>query len=80
MTSVVDYMRRAFGVTSEVKAVLVGLDGSGRTSALYKWKLGEIVQTIPTIGFNVERIQFGKDTFVIFDVGGCDKIRYKKLF
>jgi len=32
----------------------LGLDASGKTSILYKLKLGEIVTTIPTIGFNVE--------------------------
>ena len=30
--------------------VLVGLDAAGKTTILYKLKLGEIVTTIPTIG------------------------------
>lgn len=29
---------------------LVGLDAAGKTTVLYKLKLGEIVTTIPTIG------------------------------
>lgn len=29
---------------------LVGLDAAGKTTILYKLKLGEIVTTIPTIG------------------------------
>jgi ADP-ribosylation factor protein 1 len=33
---------------------MVGLDAAGKTTILYKLKLGEIVTTIPTIGFNVE--------------------------
>ena len=28
----------------------VGLDAAGKTTILYKFKLGEIVTTIPTIG------------------------------
>lgn len=32
---------------------MVGLDAAGKTTVLYKLKLGEIVTTIPTIGFNV---------------------------
>lgn len=28
----------------------LGLNGPGKTTLLYKWKLGEIVKTIPTIG------------------------------
>lgn len=31
----------------------MGLDAAGKTSVLYRLKLGEMVQTIPTIGFNV---------------------------
>lgn len=30
--------------------VSVGLDAAGKTTILYKLKLGEIVTTIPTIG------------------------------
>ena len=31
---------------------MVGLDAAGKTTILYKLKLGEIVTTIPTIGEN----------------------------
>lgn len=31
---------------------LVGLDAAGKTTILYKLKLGEVVTTIPTIGEN----------------------------
>ena len=30
--------------------ILVGLDAAGKTTILYKMKLGEVVTTIPTIG------------------------------
>jgi GTPase SAR1 family protein len=33
----------------------VGLDAAGKTTILYKLKLGEIVTTIPTIGTSSER-------------------------
>ena len=29
---------------------MVGLDASGKTTILYKLKLGEVVMTVPTIG------------------------------
>ena len=32
---------------------MVGLDAAGKTTILYKLKLGEIVTTIPTIGENL---------------------------
>ena len=33
-------------------------DAAGKTTILYKMKLGEIVTTIPTIGFNVETVEY----------------------
>lgn len=62
----------------------------GKTTILYKLKIGEIVTTIPTIGiilsliyvinnlilgFNVETVDIQGTKFTIWDVGGCDKIR-----
>merc|ERR1719262_1863989 len=61
--------------TEEKRILIVGLDASGRTTALYKLKLGEVVTTIPTIGFNVETIEYKDMHFTMWDVGGCDKIR-----
>ena len=34
----------------ETRILAVGLDAAGKTTMLYKMKLGEIVTTIPTIG------------------------------
>ena len=56
-------------------AILVGLDAAGKTTILYKLKLGEIVTTIPTIGFNVETVEYKNICFTVWDVGGQDKIR-----
>ena len=54
---------------------MVGLDASGKTSILYKLKLGEVVNTIPTIGFNVETVEYKNLKFTVWDVGGQNKIR-----
>jgi len=54
---------------------MVGLDAAGKTTILYKLKLDENVTTIPTIGFNVETVQYKKVNFTMWDVGGQDKIR-----
>lgn len=35
---------------------MVGLDAAGKTTILYKLKLGEVVTTIPTIGIYFESI------------------------
>merc|ERR1711908_68419 len=42
---------------------------------LYKLKLGEVVTTIPTVGFNVETVEYKNISFTVWDVGGQDKIR-----
>jgi GTPase SAR1 family protein len=34
----------------EMRILMVGLDAAGKTTILYKLKLGEVVTTIPTIG------------------------------
>ena len=58
------------------KILLLGLDNAGKTTVLYKFKLNELVTTIPTIGFNVETVQPSKNiSFTVWDVGGQDKIR-----
>eukprot|EP01120_Amphizonella_sp_Union-15-10_P014928 TRINITY_DN746_c0_g1_i5.p1 TRINITY_DN746_c0_g1~~TRINITY_DN746_c0_g1_i5.p1 ORF type:complete len:119 (-),score=29.58 TRINITY_DN746_c0_g1_i5:232-588(-) len=54
---------------------MVGLDAAGKTTILYKLKQGEIVTTIPTIGFNVERVQYKNINFIVWDLGGQDKMR-----
>lgn len=38
----------------EFRLLMVGLDAAGKTTALYRLKLGEVTTTIPTIGFNAE--------------------------
>lgn len=34
----------------DMRILMVGLDAAGKTTILYKLKLGEVVTTIPTIG------------------------------
>ncbi|VDM15217.1 unnamed protein product [Wuchereria bancrofti] len=65
---------RLFG-KKQVRILMVGLDAAGKTTILYKLKLGEIVTTIPTIGFNVETVEYKNISFTVWDVGGQDKIR-----
>lgn len=54
---------------------MLGLDAAGKTTLLYKLKLGEIQTTIPTIGFNVESIEYRNFKFTVWDVGGQTKLR-----
>ncbi|KAM2876185.1 hypothetical protein COP2_019207 [Malus domestica] len=59
----------------EMRILMAGLDAAGKTTILYKLKLGEVVSTIPTIGFNVETVEYKNVSFTVWDVGGQDKIR-----
>ncbi|XP_060677126.1 ADP-ribosylation factor 3-like [Hemiscyllium ocellatum] len=59
----------------EIRILMIGLDAAGKTTILYKLKLGEVVTTIPTIGFNVETVEYKNFSFTVWDVGGQDKIR-----
>ena len=59
----------------EARILMLGLDAAGKTTILFKLKLGEVVQSIPTIGFNVETVDYKKIKFNVWDVGGQDKIR-----
>merc|ERR1711865_1060294 len=66
---------RMISSQKEMRILMVGLDAAGKTTILYKLKLGEVVTTIPTIGFNVEEVQYKNINFTVWDVGGQDKIR-----
>ena len=54
---------------------MVGLDAAGKTTILYKLKLGEIATPISTIGFNVETLEYKKINVTVWDAGGQHKIR-----
>jgi len=59
----------------EARILILGLDAAGKTTILYKLKLGEVITTTPTIGFNIETVQYKKINLTMWDVGGQDKIR-----
>ncbi|XP_024520345.1 ADP-ribosylation factor isoform X2 [Selaginella moellendorffii] len=54
---------------------MLGLDAAGKTTILFKLHIGEILSTVPTIGFNVEKVQYKNVVFTVWDVGGQEKLR-----
>ncbi len=64
-----------FSGKQEARILMLGLDAAGKTTILYKLNLGEVVHTIPTIGFNVETVEYKQVSFTVWDVGGQTKIR-----
>ncbi|XP_016379940.1 ADP-ribosylation factor 6-like [Sinocyclocheilus rhinocerous] len=67
-------LSKIFG-SKEMRILMLGLDAAGKTTILYKLKLGQSVTTIPTVGFNVETVTYKNVKFNVWDVGGQDKIR-----
>ena len=62
--------------TKEVRILILGLDNAGKTTVLHQLQNdGEIEQTTPTIGFNVEVLQYKNIKFQVWDLGGQTTIR-----
>jgi len=59
----------------DVRILMLGLDSAGKTTILYRLQIGEVVSTIPTIGFNVETVQYKTIKFQVWDLGGQTSIR-----
>ncbi|KAK1399841.1 GTP-binding ADP-ribosylation factor Arf1 [Heracleum sosnowskyi] len=59
----------------EARILVLGLDNAGKTTILYRLQMGEVVSTIPTIGFNVETLQYNNIKFQVWDLGGQTSIR-----
>jgi len=63
-----------------VHIAMVGLDAAGKSTMLYRLKFDEYVSTIPTVGFNCERVRGAVGSsrgvmFVLWDVGGQEHVR-----
>ena len=59
----------------QCRILMVGLDAAGKTTILYQLKLGEMTNTSPTLGFNVETVAYKNIEFMVWDMGGQDAIR-----
>ncbi|XP_028248616.1 ADP-ribosylation factor-like isoform X1 [Glycine soja] len=72
-----DIWEKVLGRKEEAKrkVVMLGLDAAGKTTILYKFHIGEVLSTVPTIGFNVEKVQYKNVIFTVWDVGGQEKLR-----
>ncbi|GJQ86134.1 Arf102F [Trypoxylus dichotomus] len=66
---------KRFNKKTQIKILMVGLDSAGKTTILYRLKIGRVTNTIPTIGFNIETLEYKNICFVVWDVGGQEKIR-----
>ena len=60
---------------TECKLALVGLANAGKTTILYKFQLGTLVSSHPTIGSNVEEFVYHNVRLQVWDLGGQESLR-----
>eukprot|EP01084_Bolivina_argentea_P134064 236542_1 len=64
----------------EIRTIMLGLAGVGKTTILYQMKLGQTVSVKPTIGYNVEAIQQKDAAIIIWDIGGSHVDLWKHYY
>ncbi|KAA0192443.1 hypothetical protein HAZT_HAZT007909 [Hyalella azteca] len=68
-----------WGLTALVQpaahVVLVGLEGAGKTTALLRLRYSQYVEASPTVAFNTEKVRVGGGSWLIWDVGGAERLR-----
>jgi len=57
-----------------MRVLLLGLDAAGKTTTLYAM-MGKNGKTVPTIGYNVETINFPPLELMVWDVSGQERLR-----
>jgi ADP-ribosylation factor protein 6 len=67
--------KKVFNTKRNVRILMLGLDAAGKTTIMYKVKMNETVKTIPTVGFNVETMEYKNLSMLMWDIGGQDRIR-----
>ncbi|XP_030606038.1 ADP-ribosylation factor-like protein 11 isoform X2 [Archocentrus centrarchus] len=64
--------------TSYPQVILMGLDSAGKSTILARLLTGQVMETSPTIGFNVGMLDLDKKTsLTLWDVGGQKHMRPK---
>ncbi|KAL0213324.1 hypothetical protein RCL1_006950 [Eukaryota sp. TZLM3-RCL] len=74
-----NFLKRLFGVSPPSgKAIIIGLDGAGKSSILsfIKQETNNIV--VPTVGFSLEEFTYQGFSFNVFDMSG--QSRYRDLW
>uniref|UniRef100_I3KM99 ADP-ribosylation factor-like protein 11 n=1 Tax=Oreochromis niloticus TaxID=8128 RepID=I3KM99_ORENI len=64
------------GCVKRFGVILMGLDSAGKSTLLAKLLTGQVMETSPTIGFNVGTLNLDKKTsLTVWDVGGQKHMR-----
>ena len=73
-----DKLRAKFMGKQETRVLVVGLDGAGKSTIVQRLKYGQTMddsEVIPTIGFNIECVEYKKMIFSLWDLGGAKETR-----
>lgn len=63
-------MGKCCGKQSMPRILILGLDNAGKTTIFGQLKYGEVMTTMPTIGFGVETIEIDGTPVSVWDLGG----------
>jgi len=64
-----------FSKKKQFRVIMAGLDSVGKTTILYRFKLGEVIQTFPTAGYIVESFEYKDSTLQVWELCGDTRIR-----
>lgn len=64
----------------EKRILLLGLDNAGKTSLLFHVRDNQFRDTVPTVGLNIELIQYKRYSLTFWDVGGQATKLWKHYF
>lgn len=67
MGAIISRLAKRFLTKCEMRILMLGLDASGKTTILYKLKLGENVTSIPTIGNYYIRNSYNLNKMIVFN-------------
>ena len=71
-SKILDFFSRS---RNNFKIIILGIQNAGKTTILYRLSLGQLVQTTPTIGSNVEEISYNNVKLQAWDLGGQKSTR-----
>ena len=58
---------------------MVGLDNSGKTSFIYRLKIGDFIDIKPTLGFNIEEIKYKGLNLTLWGIGSNNNFYENKV-
>jgi len=65
-----------FSGKPDVRILILGLDAAGKTTILFRLSLSQYVQhVVPTVAFNLEKVEVGNLKLQIWDLGGQHQLR-----